>query len=253
MSGTSRMKLDQLIAMAVDDPSHEPELFERLLEETLFVHSPMKPTGPRLTVVQFTTPQGFIAIPIFTDREKSEFAARGNVRTVPVQGRKLLSATLGATVVINPNNEWCTLYPEEIKAILQGKKLFGPPESIEISEELRLKPMKDPDPAFLQVVVASLSSDEQALDAWLTETEVEEDHCDRCVVVVAADKPNQERIARTLTLNLSEIGKSLGVIVDVAFIEPGDTHQAWLKDNSESLIYRRVWLSSLNSGLCGNA
>ena len=248
------MQLDELIEKAVADQSHEAELFARLLASTLYVHAPKTPTGTRLSVVQFTTPQGVLAIPVFTDRKKSEFAARGNVRTVPVQGRQLLSATLGATVVINPNDSWCILYPEEIRALLEGRKLCGPPESIEISEKLRLRSSTKPDPRFVEVVVASLCSNEQALDAWLTEPDTEEGTSPgRYVVVVAAEKPHHERIARTLTLSLSEIGKSLDMIVDITFIEPGDAHQAWLKDNSDCLIYRRAWLPSIQSGLHGHA
>ena len=254
MSGKPPMQLDQLIAKAVVDPSYETELFTRLLEADLFVHAPKKPTGPRLSVVQFTTPQGVLAIPVFTDRGKSEFAARGNVRTVPIQGRRLFYATLGATMVIDPNDNWCILYPEEIRAILQGKKLCRTPERIEASKDLRLKPSTKPAPEFLEAVIASLSSNEQAIDAWLTEADVEEGSApSRLVIVVAAEKPHHERIARTLTLSLSDFGKSLGMIVDVTFIEPGDAHEAWLKGNTDCLIYRRAWLPGIKSGLFGNA
>ena len=248
------MPLDQLIAKAVDDPSHETELFTRMLEATLFVHAPKKPTGPRLSVVQFTTPQGVLAIPVFTDRGKSEHAARGSVRTTPIQGRQLFHATLGATIVINPNDNWCILYPEEVRALLQGKKLCRTPENIGISENLRLKPSKNPPPEFLEAVIASLSSNEQAIDAWLTEANVVEGSApSRLVLVVAAENPHHERIARALTLSLSDIGKSLGMIVDVTFIEPGDAHEAWLIGSADCLIYRSAWRLSSTSGLYGNA
>lgn len=248
------MKLDQLISRAVDDPSKEPELFARLLEATLFVHAPKKTTGPKLSVVKFKTPQGILAIPVFTDREKADFAGRGNVQIVPIQGRLLLSATPGETVAINPNDSWCILYPEEIQAILQGQPLGRNPESIEMPKGLKLRPVKSPEPAFLEILVASLGPVESALDAWLTEaTDVAGEFASGYVVVVAAESPHHERIARSLTLALVDFGRSLGRTVDITFVEPGDVHNAWLAGNSNCLVYRRAWLPGFNSGIHGNA
>lgn len=117
-----------------------------------------------------------------------------------------------------------------------------------------MKPSKNPQPEFLEAVIASLSSNEQAIDAWLTEANVVEGSApSRLVLVVAAEKPHHERIARTLTLSLSDIGKTLGMIVDVTFIEPGDAHEAWLEGNADCLIYRSAWRLSITSGLYGNA
>lgn len=248
------MELDQLISKAIDDPAKEPELFARLLEATLFVHAPKKPTGPKPTVVKFKTPQGILAIPVFTDREKAEFAGRGNVRIVPIQGRLLLSATPGETVVINPNDSWCILYPEEIQAILQGHTLGKIPESIEMPKGLKLRPVKTPEPAFLEILVASLGSIEPAIDAWLAEaTDETGEPASGFVVVVAAEAPHHERIARSLTLALVDFGRSLQRTVDITFVEPGDVHNAWLAGNSDCLIYRRAWLPGQKSGIHGNA
>lgn len=248
------MQLDQLISIAVDDPSKEPELFARLLEATLYVHAPKRPTGPKLSVIKFKTPQGVLAIPVFTDREKAEFAGRGNVRIVPIQGRLLLSATPGETVVINPNDSWCILYPEEIQALLKGQELGRTPESIEMPKGLKLRPAKEPDPNFLEKITTSLESIEPALDAWLAEvTDETGEPTSGYVVAIAAEAPHHERIARSLTLALVDFGKSLGRTVDITFIEPGDAHNAWLEGNSDCLIYRRAWLPGLKSGIHGNA
>lgn len=251
---TNAMELDQLISKAIDDPSKEPELFARLLNATLFVHAPKKTTGAKLSVVKFKTPQGILAIPVFTDREKAEFAGRGNVRILPVQGRLLLSATPGETVVINPNDSWCILYPEEIQAILKGQALGRNPGSIEMPKGLKLRSAKNPEPAFLEILVVSLGSVEHALDAWLTEaTDVTGQSASGYVVVVAAESPHHERIARSLTLALVEFGRSLERTVDITFVEPGDVHNAWLAGHADCLIYRRAWLAGLNSGIHGNA
>lgn len=239
MSNAHSQPLDQLIARAVDDPSLEDVLFARLLGTTLYVHSPKPPTGPKLSLIQFTTPQGVMAIPVFTDRRKSEFAGRGNVRTVPIQGRQLLYATQGATIVVNPNDNWCILYPEEIQLLLQGKPLGRTPESMELSNPPDLRPPQSELP-FVHAIVAVLSSTDLALDAWLTEAEATElDAPVRYVIVVAAAKPHHERIARLLTLGLSDTFRSMDNIVDITSIEPGKDHATWLKSNADCLIYSR--------------
>lgn len=127
------------------------------------------------------------------------------------------------------------------------------PESIDITKDLKLRPAKDPSAAFLELIARSLASIEPALDACLTETDDDERVSTTKYVVVAAESPHHERIARSLTLALSDFGKPLGKIVDITFIEPGDTHNAWLESNSDCLIYRRLWLPSIRSGIYGNA
>ncbi|WP_160171899.1 SseB family protein [Arenimonas donghaensis] len=239
MSDAQSLSLDQLIALAVDDPSLEDVLFARLLGRTLYVHSPEARRGPTLSLVQFTTPQGVLAIPVFTDRRKSEFASGGNVQTVPIQGRQLLHATQGATIVVNPNDNWCILYPEEIQLLLQGKPLGRTPESMELSNPPDLRPPQS-EPSFVHAVVASLSSSDLALNAWLTETDATELGAPvRYVIVVAAAKPHHERIARMLTLGLSDTFRSLDNIVDITFIEPGKNHATWLKIKADCLIFSR--------------
>ena len=72
-------------------------------------------------------------------------------------------------------------------------------------------------------------------------------------MVVAAERPSYERIARSLTLALANSGKTIEKTVDITFIEPGHAQNAWLAEDSESLIYRRIWLTATRSGVTGNA
>jgi hypothetical protein len=248
------MEMDQLIEATIEDPSREPELFALLLEATLYVHAPKKNLGDRLSIVQFKTPQGVLAIPVFTDRKKADFAGRGNVRVVALQGRQLFSATIGANIVINPNDAWCILYPEEIRALLEGRQLGRTPEDIQVTKELKLRPVKAPCVELLKLIEDSLSTIEPALDAWLAEADdVGGASNTRYVVVIASETPHHERIARSLTLALSDLGRSFDKNLDITFIEPGEVHKAWLEGNSGCLIYRRAWLPSIRSGISGNA
>ena len=111
--------LDRLIEAAAKDPSREPELFQALLGATMYAHSPIGDKSERLRLVMFKSPDdGSYVVPVFTDKAKAEFAARGKVRLVEGTGRELLEITRGATVMINPNDVRCTLYPEEISELL---------------------------------------------------------------------------------------------------------------------------------------
>lgn len=248
------MDIDSLIEEAVVDSSKESALFRLLLNSNLYVHAPKNPTGTRLCLVQFKTPQNVIAIPAFTDMKKAEFAGRGNVRIIKIHARHLFSATLGANIVINPNDAWCILYPEEIRALLAGKTLGRKPEDIETTKDVQLRPAQNPSAELVRIIEESLASIETAQDAWLTEAEDDDrPSSTRYVVVVAAEQPNHERIARSLTLALSNSGQSIDKIVDITFIQPGEVQKAWLEDNADSLIYRRSWLPSIRSGIFGSA
>lgn len=248
------MKLDELIEQAVEDPSKEAGLFALLLETTLYVHAPKKPIGAKLSLIQFKTPIGVMAIPVFTDKGKADFAGRGNVRIIAIQGRQLFSATAGANIVINPNDAWCILYPEEIRTLLEGGTLARSPGNIHIKEGLQLEPAQNPNPELVKIIEESLAPIEQAMDAWLTEAEDgERVSTTRYVVVVAAHSSHHERIARSLTLALSNARISIGKIVDITFIAPGDTHRAWLEGNSDCIIYRRLWLQANGRGYVGRA
>ena len=248
------MELDQLIQEAVVDGSKEAALFQLLLNATLYVHAPKRPTGPRLSLVQFKTPQGVMAIPVFTDIKKAEFAGRGKVRIIPIHARPLLSATVGANIVINPNDAWCILYPEEIRTLLAGQTLGRKPEDIETTKDIQLRPAQSPSAELVKLIEEALAPIETAQDAWLTEADDDErPSSTRYVVVVAAERPSYERIARSLTLALANSGKTIEKTVDITFIEPGHAQNAWLAEDSESLIYRRIWLTATRSGVTGNA
>ena len=248
------MCLEELIARAVEDPSLEGEVFRHLLQATLFVHSPKLRSGPRLSVVQFKTPHGVMAIPVFTDRRKAEFAGGKNVRIVPVAAKELFSATLGATVVINPNDAWCILYPEEIIRLLQGQSLAAPPVSLTLPTEMQLRKPAVQDSWLTNLIVESLSAIEEATDAWLTEAVRDvSSQSEGYVLVIAANKAYHERIARSITLAFSEKRNRLGVTFDVTFLDSAESRDEWLTRRTDCLVYRRDWLQMLDRDSAGSA
>lgn len=138
--------------------------------------------------------------------------------------------------------------------LLQGGTLGRVPESLLLPKGMKLRNLKVADADFVDLVSSTLSSMEQALDAWLTEcAEDDTGPASGYVVIVAAQKAFQERIARGLTQAFSNYGPRIFKDVDVTFVEPGRTRDAWLSERRDCLIFRRSWLPGFNSGHHGHA
>ena len=105
----------------------EEEFLQALLKATLYAHLPLTRAPPgRIQFVQFDRPDnGQRVLPLFIDRQKADFAARGNVRILALPGREMLALTQGAMLMLNPNDEKYTLYPEEVAALRAGRPLGG--------------------------------------------------------------------------------------------------------------------------------
>ncbi|HET6912243.1 MAG TPA: enhanced serine sensitivity protein SseB C-terminal domain-containing protein [Rhodanobacteraceae bacterium] len=116
--------MDQLIARALKDSREEAPLFRALLAATLYAHVPISDDSKRLRMIQFIHPDtGQTLLPVFTDEAKARKAAGASARLIAMPGRDLLRHTRGATLMLNPNDTNCILYPEEVKALLAGRSL----------------------------------------------------------------------------------------------------------------------------------
>ena len=247
------MQLDERIAAAVEDPSREAEVFARLLKSTLFVHAPRKPTGPRLSVVQFKTPQGVMATPVFTDRKKAAFAGGHNVRIIPINGRVLLQAMPGATIVINPNDAWCMLYPEEIAALLEGRPLSPPPETVTLPPRMSLRSPVRQDLDLLAQITSVLTTCEGVASAWLTEAaRNEHGPAEGYVLVVEAEAPHHQRIAHAISLSFAHSARRLETSFDVTFVDSGAA-QRWEEQGRDCTVFRREWRDQLADEAKGHA
>lgn len=112
-------ELNRLLEASIADRRKEPEFFRALLDATVYAHVPFNDGSGRIRFIQFHGPDGELLLPFFSDHGKSEAAARGRVRNMAINGRQFLESTLGATVILNPNNHWCKLYPEEVRVLLR--------------------------------------------------------------------------------------------------------------------------------------
>ena len=119
MAMVSEQQLERCFELGLKSFVNEAQFFTCLLNAMVYVHAPVSDDSKNVRLIQFRHPDGFDAIPFFTSETKARFAGRGVARTVKVTGRDLLEGTRGATLMLNPNDGGCVLYPEEVNALLR--------------------------------------------------------------------------------------------------------------------------------------
>ena len=115
--------LEQLMARAAADIREEPAFFRALLKATIYAHIPLTDRidakSVKIRFIQFHTPDTRkLVLPFFSSEAKARIAAQSTVQVVAMNGRVLFELTRGATLMLDPNDCRCTLYPEEITALL---------------------------------------------------------------------------------------------------------------------------------------
>lgn len=117
---TTPAPLQQLIQRSVEDPRREPEFLRALLEAELFVHLPVSDDSGRIRLICCTRPDEVTVIPVFSDADRARLAAGNAARVAVVRGRELFASAPGATWMLDPDDTSTTLYPEEIRALLES-------------------------------------------------------------------------------------------------------------------------------------
>lgn len=233
-------KIDQLLEQALADKSVEPAFFRALLDATVYAHVPKHDDTGRIRFIQFVTPEGVTALPFFTDESQAQQASSNTVKTVMLSGRQLMEATRGATLMLNPNKTPCTLYPEEIAALLDYGEV-SVMESEVLPERQILVAVPEPKPDWLIKPLVSLY---QTLDfvvaAYVVEVRLPEAP-ERAIllVVLAVAKPNSERAARASIMVMQPLCHGREIAVDLTVFEPG-SRPAWLTDSAIEEFYSKV-------------
>jgi hypothetical protein len=119
MAKISTAELERRLDRARTNREEEPAFFHCLLDAWVYAHALVSDDHARLQLLQFRHPDGFHAVPFFTSLEKARPPAGITAKIVPLLGRQFLELTRGATVMLNPNDGGCVLYPEEVDALLK--------------------------------------------------------------------------------------------------------------------------------------
>jgi hypothetical protein len=120
--------LERLMSRAIRNPQEESTFFRALMEATVYAHIPLgdrfDAQSDRIRFVQFHRPDtGQVVLPFFTDEAKARLASQSTATVIALRGRLFLELTRGATLMLDPNDCRCTLYPEEVHALLRTGRI----------------------------------------------------------------------------------------------------------------------------------
>ena len=246
--------LDDEIRRAQLDSRLEPALLQKLLAVKLYVHSPFGSRPPHLNICMFDRPDGIRVIPVFTDMEKARAASRGKVACVVVEGRELFDATRGATLMINPNDISCTLYPEEINALLESG-VVGHCQSLMVNddEEVRIFAPSEQTTDLEDRIARILSGMHLAERAYLAEANwVSRTPSLAWMLIVVAPRLHAERISRAIAAELQS-GPPLGRVLDLYCLAEQDERPRWFAEIALKPIYDRKETRVVQSTEAGRA
>jgi len=207
------------------DPTREPEILRAMLDALLYAHVPSSDDSSRLRFLQFIRPDnGKTVLPIFSDKEKADEAAAGDARVMCMTGRELLSVTLGATLMLDPNQRDCVFYPEEIEALLRdGSAGIAIPCRIEENTQvIASRPRKVP--IRMASALRKIYSKMDAVrSAYLTVVRWEHSRLyPTLFIAVIVDRNERERVLRATVAAIQPHITEPGLSIDVAAVDPDE-------------------------------
>jgi hypothetical protein len=233
--------LDELMQRAIQDKEEEPAFFRALLKAEVYAHAPLKNRSGRLRLIQFARPDGMTVLPFFSDHAQAKAAAGTAARIVTMTGRQLLEITRGATLMLNPNGVNCTLYPEEIAALLDRGEV-ATIDKVKLDDNNLWIGAPDPAPAWLV---------EQLIDLYSTLPCVEAAHLahirssndargEGFLIALCVPDIDAERAARATITAIQPHCERHGTSVDLTTFAPGST-PSWLTEAEVEAFYSRSW------------
>lgn len=235
------IRLDRLIEAAAKDPGHEPELFQALLDATMYAHAPIGDKSERLRLVMFKSPDdGSYVIPVFTDKAKAEFAARGNVLLVEAAGREMLEATRGATVMINPNDVRCTLYPEEIDALLANGTIAPIQKDYFEEGQTRCFKLRNVPSTLVKAMKKSLPKLHSVEVAYVAGLRWQAaDRPDSLMIALGGRADREDRDVRAAAIAIQRVVQQLNQPVDIVHFDSSQAKPAWINRLGLKPVYQR--------------
>lgn len=234
--------LDQLLQRALVDGREEPTFFRALLDATVFAHVPLSDDSQRLRFFQFIRPDnGQTVLPFFSDITKAEAIERADARIVAVSGRTFFKLTLGATLMLNPNDAFCVLYPEEILALLTtGAVPRIDNEILQTERTLGFRPPVSAPDWFQPCLLRIFSTLPYIQQAYLVEAVKPEDPSHVTLLIsLGVDSSMAERAVRAVTAQMQHEWRDLKVNVDMTTYDPTGGPPDWATAVGVGPIYDR--------------
>ncbi|WP_165782324.1 SseB family protein [Solilutibacter silvestris] len=214
--------------------SHDAEarFFQVLLNSVVYVHAPLSDDHPRLRLLTFPHPNGFMALPFFTSLRKAQVAAGTAARILATTGRELFAGSNGATFMVNPNDGGAVIYPEEIQSLLDTGFVSRVEKScVESERQVYVSSPADVPEWFIDALRATCTALEMIKSGFLLEVGETPNETSRGLVIILGVSPdNAERAARAIALCLQRGGKldSFNRPLDITTFDPAGNPPEWM-------------------------
>jgi hypothetical protein len=230
-----------LLAESANDPTKEPEVLRAMLNAPLYAHVPASDGSSRLRFIQFIRrDNGKTVLPIFSERSKADESAADDVRVICMPGRDLLTITLGATLMLDPNHRDCVFYPEEMEALLRdGSAGMAINRTTESTTRVAVSSPRNI-PAKMASALRSMYTKLGSVQrAYLTIVRMEHDfHHPSLFIVAIARVEERERVLRATVAAIQPHIEEPGLPIDIAVIAPDEETSNCLTKGAR--IYRKI-------------
>jgi hypothetical protein len=233
-------ELNRLLEAALDDQRQEKAFFQALIDSRVYCHCP-KNTSPGSQFIQFRGPNGDLLLPFFSDKAKADRAAQGKLRVVALQGRDFLQRTLGATLVLNPNDRWCKLYPDEVRHLLVHSELPNlETESLSMGTSVDIHTESVPPPGLEPFLNSTLRLLNDVERGYLADMRLSpQDEGPHWVLIAISAAAAHERTARNLVARSQPFCAERQIQFSVMVYAPGDPNDRWISDLFPQPFYRQ--------------
>jgi SseB protein N-terminal domain len=237
--------LDELMKLAGRDTRWEESAFRELLKCEVYAHVPATErfVDGRIRFIQFHRPEnGELVLPFFSDKHKALAATGTTVKIVAFTGRELMELTRGATLMLNPNEMCCVLYPEEVDALLSDRPLGQTAYfTVEEGSPLTVSGLLEDPPAWMRgALIATLGALTYVSRAYMAEVHggAKSPLGKHYLVVVGVTVGMGERAMHAVTTAMQPHCRAHnGPILDLGFFDDPGQMPDWIEDLSIAPFY----------------
>lgn len=238
----SLYELEQLRRRAREQREEVP-FFRALLDAAVYAHAPLSDDSGRMRFIQFAHPDTqVLLLPCFSDASQAHAAAQGMYKVLAMTGRDFFELTLGATVMLNPNEDQVTLYSEEIQALLESGTMAH--INVETLPEPKTMGFRLPTkaPAWLRVWLEDLFGQLPYVEVGYLVEMVPPDNLKNITLVVAfgVAPVSTERAGRAISTKLQPKWEGLDVAVDLIPFDAAGELPVWIHSLGIEPFYIRV-------------
>jgi hypothetical protein len=224
-------ELERLLDLACAEPGYAPEFYRCVLVSEVYALIPIVGHGMdegKIRFVMWRGADGGDVVPYFTSLDMLQIALQPGWQGFKLNGRRLLEATRGATVVLNPNERAsCRLSPAEVALLLDTGAVARPEPGTLTEDPVReFQAVATPPAATLHSLSVLFSRHASVQRAYLAYCfPPEEPEARRYMIVIRMDDSDTERLVRESAQVMQDVPPDLGMDMITCFDDAYDLLQ----------------------------